>query len=74
MNKPKEGSMKSTNKISRRTTTGMREMSRTLQSEVQRSDLEALEQQRIDHDARMRRFAEATNTPDPGRGWVDTKH
>jgi hypothetical protein len=69
--------MKTTNKISRRTThasTGTREMGRALQTEVQRSDLELLEQQRVEHDSRMRRFAEATNTRDPGRGWVDTKH
>jgi hypothetical protein len=65
-------------KISRRTTnhtlTGTREMNRTLENEVQRSDLEALEQRRIDHDMRMRKFAEETNTRDPGKGWVDTRH
>jgi hypothetical protein len=69
--------MKTTNKISRRTThasTGTREMSRSLQTEVQRSDLEELEQQRIDHETRMRKFAESTNTRDPGKGWVDITH
>ena len=69
--------MKTTNKISRRTShssTGTREMNRVLETEVQRSDLEQLEQQRIDHDARMRRFAEASNTRDPGKGWVDSRH
>ena len=69
--------MKSANKISRRTThasTGAREMNRVLQTEVLRSDLERLEQQRIDHETRMRRFAESTNTRDPGKGWVDTRH
>jgi hypothetical protein len=69
--------MKTTNKMSRRTnhsSTGTREMNRVLETEVQRSDLEKLEQQRIDHDSRMRRFAEANNTRDPGKGWVDTRH
>jgi hypothetical protein len=69
--------MKTTNKISRRTghsSTGTREMNRALSTEVQRSDLEQLEQHRIDHDARMRRFAESTNTRDPGKGWVDSRH
>jgi hypothetical protein len=73
-----QGGMMKHAKISRRTTahasTGTREMNRTLQNEVQRSDLEALEQQRIDHETRMRKFAEASNTRDPGKGWVDTRH
>jgi len=68
--------MKTTSKISRRTTasSGTREMNRVLQNEVQRSDLEQLEQQRIDHETRMRKFAEATNVRDPGKGWVDSRH
>ena len=62
-------------KMSRRTkTTGVRDLGRALQREIQRTDLEQLEQQRIDHDTRLRKFAEATNTRDPGKGWVDMRH
>jgi hypothetical protein len=70
-----EQTMKNT-KMSRRThsTTGMREMNRELQNEMLRTDLEQLEQQRIQHDVNRRKFAEATNTRDVPRGWVDTRH
>jgi hypothetical protein len=63
-------------KMSRRT--GVRELSRALNTEVQRSDVERLEQERIDyeHRARMARtslyglpLAQATMP----RGWIDHK-
>ena len=57
-------------KMSRRTT-GMRDMNRALQNEMIRSDLEQLEQSRVELDTRRRRFAEAMNTPDVPKGWVD---
>jgi hypothetical protein len=60
-------------KMSRRTT-GVREMNRTLETEMLRSDLEVLEQQRVDFDTRRRKFAEASNTRDLPKGWNDTNH
>jgi hypothetical protein len=40
---------------------------------MMRSDLEQLEQSRVEFDSRRRKFAEAMNTPDAPKGWMDRR-